>query len=210
MSLNETKNHDAIGDNICKAVSVVYQTYENLNRFFGELDNVGAKEGFVPLVPRFIRWKSDADPGGWAISSFIKPFQLAKDPILKNGSEMRNGPIYVVEALLSDESKKYVGRKPVPQITLGKFTFDFENRPWTTISVSDHWFFYYPTRMQDKFDIEQSGENWISKPKNEKVTHDYWGLKNVVWKSIDLVPVNSREMIKKSVFDELLSFPEVK
>ncbi|AIQ39908.1 hypothetical protein [Paenibacillus sp. FSL R5-0912] len=61
-----------LGGNISLAVKVLRETYKNLNLLFGEMDMIGKEVGFVPLTPRFLRWKSDSYEDGWLLNNFIK------------------------------------------------------------------------------------------------------------------------------------------
>lgn len=57
-------------------VEVLRTTYKNLTLLMGEMDMVGKEQGFAPLGPKFLRWKSDRYEEGWLLSDFIKIYQL--------------------------------------------------------------------------------------------------------------------------------------
>jgi len=146
------------------------------------------------LPPRFLRWRSDQYASGWLTSSFIKLFQSKEDTGLENISDLRDGPVYVVEVDFVSED--------FPVIYLSAFIYDFETTPWGRLrTVSDHWGFSHPIRNYDKFTIINSGEYTISRPRSKKIGKDYWDLKEVVFKRIPLVEVDEAERIKVLIFD---------
>ncbi|GMB09551.1 hypothetical protein [Thermolongibacillus altinsuensis] len=182
-----------MGQNISNAVYVLRETYKNLNLLFSELDRIGEKEGFIPITPRFLRWKSDLDFDGWLISNFIKLYQLEKDPPLKNIPHMKGGYLYGIEIDL--------GENEYPIISLIRYNFDYSGR--TRIpTVSDHWVFWDPFRVEKFFEINENEGLWTSTPL-EKVKDRYWGIQNAIAKEIPLLSVTSPEDIRTKIFQEL-------
>lgn len=186
---------DETGRNIVNAFKVVRKTYENIEKFLADLDNVADKEGYYPISLRFLRWRSDQNSEGWLIGSFVKVYQSKKDPDQDNKTGLKDGPVYAVEIDLLEEKS--------PLIYLSKFVYDFKNHDWDGyVAVSEHWGFYYPVRNKDEFNMENKGEYVESKPKSQKIADNYWGLVEVVFKKIELVDVDSPEKIKSLIIDE--------
>lgn len=137
-----------LGQNITLATNILQKTYENLNLLFVEMDRVGEEEGFMSLTPKFLRWKSESNTNGWLISNFIKLYQLQENSSVPHLSDLRTGDIYCVEVSLNNGMEDY------PEITLARFTYDYDF--WTKMpSVSDHWIFFYPFRDENNFKIQE-------------------------------------------------------
>lgn len=192
------------GENIYTAFKVIENTYTNLAKFFSELDRVGADMGFISITPRFLRWKSDINPEGWLISSFIKLYQLKSDPFLEDDAEIRNGLIYGVEVLLGDEENSDVQAK-IPQIFISKYEYDYIAGNWKRLpSVSEHWGFYWPLRnLKDKF-IQTNVNNVFIVNPISNAKNEYWGLEKVTFKKIPLMEVDSTGKIKERIFEQFL------
>lgn len=189
-------NSNNIGSNIGNAVKVLQQTYENINRLLNEMDTVGSKEGFISITPKFLRWKSDAEPSGWFIRNFIKLYQRKEDPDLDNESGYKDGPIYGVEVNLEEDE---------PQIYLGKFIFEMDPDVWRRLpAVSEHWRYYNPTVREDYMKITQVDNLTIAVPLNEKSSKSYNGIQEVRYTGFNLVSLDSREKVKTMIFDELM------
>ncbi|MEC0373097.1 hypothetical protein [Paenibacillus chibensis] len=188
------------GENISRAVEVLRTTYKNLTLLMGEMDMVGKELGFVPLVPKFLRWKSDSYEEGWLLSDFIKIYQLdgasaGNDHV----SDLKEGPVFVVEIDLE-------GQEGYPEIALSRFQYDLSL--WERVpAVSDHWLFQNPYRLENHFEITYNDGIWRSKTR-EKSIKKYWGLQQAIGKSIPLITVSDAETIKTNIFQELLDLPE--
>ncbi|PET30575.1 hypothetical protein CN518_20350 [Bacillus anthracis] len=113
-----------LGQNITLATNILQKTYENLNLLFIEMDRVGEEEGFMSLTPKFLRWKSESNTNGWLTSNFIKLYQLQENSSVPHLSDLRTGDIYCVEVSLNNGSEDY------PEITLARFTYDYDF--WTS------------------------------------------------------------------------------
>ncbi len=186
-----------MGKNISNAVYVLKETYKNLNLFFLELDRIGEKEGFVPITPKFLRWKSDSDYDGWLTSNFIKLYQLERDSPLNHITSIKSGYLYGIEVDL--EENEY------PIISLIRYNFDYSG--WTRIpAISDHWVFWDPFRVEKFFKITEDSGLWTSIPL-EKGQSRYWGIQNAVAKTIPLLSITSSEAIKTQIFQELENLP---
>jgi hypothetical protein len=188
------------GENISRSVSVLRETYTNLNLLFSEMDMIGKEQGFLPLTSKFLRWKSDSNEEGWLISNFIKVYQLDGESA---GNELvpdlRDGAVFVVEIEL-------VGEEEYPEITLSRFQYDllqWERMP----AISDHWLFHNPYRLENHFIIEGVEDIWRSKTK-EKSSKKYWGLQQAIGKVIPLTTVYDSETIRTQIFQLFYELPE--
>lgn len=191
MTLNTTD----LGHNITNAISVLKESYENINLLFTELDRVAEDEGFVSMIPRFLRWKSDSNHEGWLTSNFIKLYQLEKDPTLDKFPEMRDGYIFGIEVDLEGET--------YPTISLNRYEFDYS--VWPRIpAISDHWVFWDPFRNDKHFNISEDNNYWSSTP-FEKSKQRYWGIQQAFSKDFPLLSITSSEDIKIKIFQELES-----
>ena len=182
-------------ENIGNAFEVVVRTYENIFKLLAELDRVGDKEGYSSITPKFLRWKSDKDYGGWLILSFIKLYQRKEAPTSDKCADLKTDYIYGVDIKLEDK----------PEIILSRYHYNVVD--WDDIpSVSDHWVFYGPIRYKDefKFSTMNIGGQELTKstPKDTNVSNSYRGLKEVIFKKIDLTEIKSSN-IKEEIFDEL-------
>ncbi|OIJ21705.1 hypothetical protein BKP45_03120 [Anaerobacillus alkalidiazotrophicus] len=125
-----------MGGNISIAVDVLRETYKNLHLLFSELDRIGEDEGFVPITPKFLRWKSDSAHEGWLTSNFIKLYQIENEHPSTNITDLKNGPIFGIEVDLGEDE--------YPVIALIRYHFDYSY--WTRLpNVSDHWVFISPS-----------------------------------------------------------------
>lgn len=182
------------GQNISTAVDILLETYENLNLLFTEMDALSEKEGFIPLTPKFLRWKSDSSYEGWLTRNFIKLYQIQNHSSISNLPDINESDIYCVEVDL-------IGEEGYPDITLARLSYDFSQ--WTRLpAVSDHWIFWDIFRIKNHFEIQEENGRWDSKPfkKSEK---KYWGLKRATAIIIPLTEVKSSESIKSMIFKNL-------
>ncbi|WP_121612675.1 hypothetical protein [Mesobacillus foraminis] len=181
------------GQNISTAVHVLVETYKNLNILFTELDALSKEEGFIPLTPRFLRWKSDSSYDGWLTSNFIKLYQITNHTSIPHLPDLSDSDLYCVEVDLT-------GEENYPEVTLAKLTYDFTQ--WTRMpAVSDHWIFGDIFRMDNHFRIKEDNGKWTSEP-FEKSSKKYWGLKKAVAIAVPLVDISSPETIKSKIFKE--------
>ncbi|OAA85103.1 hypothetical protein [Clostridium coskatii] len=184
-------------ENIRNAFKVVNKTYENINKMINSCKTI-ADEGneYVVSVPKFLRWKSDAEVGGWLINDFIVLFQSKHDKELENG--WRNGPIYVLDIDLDYGD--------TPKIYISKFQYkNMEN--WSNgCSPTNHWRFYWPIRNMDEFEGVKTDdyEIWTPKKGKESVADSsYWGIKRAVCYTEELTDINA-DNIQEKIFDRFL------
>lgn len=187
-----------VGQNISNSIFVLKETYKNLNLLFSELDRIAEKEGFIPLTPKFLRWKSDSDYDGWLTNNFIKLYQLEKDVPLKHIQNLKDGFIYGIEVDLEGENN-------YPTISLTRYQFDFSE--WNKIpTISDHWVFWDPFRVDKFFEITKINGVWTSTTL-EKAKNRYWGMQSAVSIDIPLLSITSPEDISSKIFAELENLP---
>lgn len=172
------------GQNITTAVTVLRETYKNLDLLFGELDRIGEEEGFIPITPKFLRWKSDADYDGWLTRNFIKLYKIPED----SASPIKT--IYGIEIDLDKEK--------FPILSLLKYTFEASEWPEKT-SPSDHWIFWDPFRRDNFFNIDKADGVWTSVPL-EKAKKRYRGMQKAIFISMPLVSIASPEDVRNIVF----------
>lgn len=173
------------GQNITAAVSVLKETYQNLELLFKELDRIGEEEGFIPVTPKFLRWKSDAYYDGWLTSNFIKLYEVEED------SAARTKTVYGAEIDL--EGEEY------PSLSIIQYIFDAAEWPEST-SPSDHWIFWDPFRRDNLFNIEENNGVWTSTPL-EKMKKRYRGMIKATAVDMPLVSVTSPEDVRQLVFE---------
>jgi hypothetical protein len=187
--------HKTRGENITNAITVLKETYENLELLFSELDRVGTEEGFFCLTPRFLRYKSDTDYLGWLTSDFTKLYQRKSDTVAPHLPELREGAIFGIEVELQDEDNGY------PVLSIIEYFYDYTY--WNRLpSVSDRWVFYCPFRNENEFKIEESNGTWTSVP-FDRVKKKYWGLQKAVAYGMPLVEIKSSEDIRDKVFGKM-------
>lgn len=185
---------DSKGQNVTHAISVIKETYKNLNLLFSDLDSIGEEKGFLSLTPRFMRWKSDSHYDGWLTSNFIKLYQLDSDPVLENFEDLRNGDIYGIEIELADCD--------YPTISLLRYKFNLKE--WTKLpGMSDHWLIWDPFRIENLFTIQENEGVWTSET-TEKAKKKYWGLEKATAVDIPLFSITSTEDIEEKIFKKLL------
>lgn len=192
-----------IAQNINNAFLVVRETYYNLNKLFSALDNECIENGYINIIKNqkpFLRWKSDNEPFGWLINSFVKLYQKKDSPKKNDNSQSneirKDNNIYALEFNLETS----------PIIRLAKFSFSTDS--WTkSPTVSEHWVFYWPLKKTNTNDFEFSFDNNLqkSKPKNDATSEKFKKLKYVEYKELLLTEITSQnfsEIIFKG-FNEL-------
>jgi len=195
-------NINSSEQNIENAFSVAKTTYVNLSKLFSALDNVSIENGFVNIIKdqkSFLRWKSDNDPFGWLINSFIKLYQgsdIPKKIEESQSDEIRNNEfIYAIDFNLEES----------PILKIAKFSFDIAE--WTNSpNVSDHWVYYWPLKTDNltEFDFIEEGKYTKSTPKNKTIADKFRKLNYAKFKNISLINITSENFIE-NIFDEFKS-----
>lgn len=159
-----------------------------------EMDALASEEGFIPLTPKFLRWKSDSSFEGWLTSNFIKLYQMENHAAVPHLSELNEGDLFLVEIDLNSE-------EGYPEITLARISFDYNQ--WIRIpAVSDHWIFWDIFRNENHFQIDEVNGRWESRPYKKSVKK-YWGLQEAIAITLPLVEVSSTDRIRSNLFQKL-------
>lgn len=186
-------NSVSVQENIKNAFEVVRKTYESVDKLLAEMDRQSVECGFVPVIPQFLRWKSDREYQGWFIQSFIKLYQRDFATPCRSGNGLKNDPIYAVEISFKEE----------PRMTLCKYVYSTLEHWDKPPSVSEYWFFYWPLYDGDNFtDHELENGVFRNVPNDEKTSEKFGKIQEVIWKEIDLLSITSTN-IRDMVFREL-------
>jgi hypothetical protein len=194
--------HDA-GRNISLSVKVLRETYKNLSLLFNEMDAIGQEQGFIPLLPKFLRWKSDNYEDAWLLRNMIKLYQMEGESAGNdNLPDLKDGDIFAVEIDLE-------GEEEYPEMTVSRFRFDLTK--WNRLpSIADHWLFWEPYRYDNHFVIEQDADGlWRSRTKEKSVPR-YWGLKEAVGVTFPLTSVYNADTIRTELFGSMLRLPDLR
>jgi len=156
-----------------------------MHKFLAELNAVASEEGFVPMLDRFLQWRSDRQWEGWLIWSFITLLQRKADPAHASVAGLRQGSIYCIEVSFEMESD--------PALYLSRFDYDPSVSTWTgPPAVTDHWAYFYPVRPSPGFQITKLSEQlFVSRPDTKNKAR-YWGLDKVVFTKTELVSVDDQ------------------
>jgi len=181
---------NSYSDNIKNAFSVVYNTLENVKKLMEYCDKVAESNGYYSCTDKFLRNNTDNSVDGWVYNKFFKIYQSGEEEVLDNG--WRNGPLYVLEINLEEEPKYYVSK------------FEYENiSEWSKgISPSSWWAFYFPTDINDnRIEFNKLDDIYnVGVPKGS-YKKSYWGLERVVFRSGDLLEINS-DNVNTYIFGE--------
>ncbi|WP_456272424.1 hypothetical protein [Bacillus sp. AK031] len=192
-------------DNIRNAFSVVYHTYENIQKLMDYCKTVGSQESnYVSVVDKFLRYKSDSDFTGWFIQDFILLFQHKNDGELEN--EWRDGPLYVMEIELYNNGLEPEEKLELPRVRLSKFEYESLHDWQKGCSPTHHWRFYYPLRKGDLMDIQRKGDTYQITPQDQEASdRHYWGVNKITSTSIPLTDITADNILEKvfHTFDRL-------
>ena len=193
-----------VGMNITNAVHVLFQTYENIDKLMRYCQNIAEEAGYKCMtpVPRFLRWKSDADFWGWGPRDFIMLFQRIDDELLDNG--WHDSAVYGMQITLY--------YNPADELEPGIYPIKYnykDIKSWSAgYSPADYKFFDEPSWLEDKFKIEERGDYTVTFPKTEQISQRYFGITSLIYKNFELMSVTS-DNVKEIVFgsfDELANY----
>ena len=186
-------------NNLRNAVSVLRDTYVNIEKLARFLQDKAQENGFVCMTNDILMWQSKRNTYGWVTSKFTLVFQHADSPLFENG--WRDDDIYGVEISFEsdDEMCLYVS----------KFHYSMGLRDWRPgCKPSDDWGFTHPKWNHGKFNIVKQDGLIVSTPRSAKESREYWGIDYAVYKGetlFDLTADNVNEKIF-SVMKELSGF----
>ena len=160
-------------------------------------------EEFGIKQPNYQQWESGKrKPSSKTLEKFANFFGVTMDYLAGNDEELdngwRNGPLYVLGINLEEYPIYYTCK------------FEYEDiKEWTSgISPSSGWAFYYPTDIKDnrlEFTELQNGYiQGLPKPFYKK---SYWGLERTIFKSGDLIEINS-DNVNSKIFEEFNKLKE--
>jgi hypothetical protein len=183
-----------LSENIKNAFNVVKKTYENVDKLMKYCDSIANNCGYEAVTEKFLRYKSDSYYGGWLIDSFIKLYQSKNDKIMEN--EWKDGPIFSMELSFENE----------PIVYLAKFEYD-NISGWSkgTISPTAYWVFSESIDCEGSEFKEENLDNKdgyrVSEPESQNIKEKYWGIKRIVYTTVDLLQLDSNNISGK-VFGE--------
>lgn len=185
-----------IGENIRNALLVLYGTYENVHKLIDYCTVVARESGYLPVGPRFLRWKSDNDTRGWLINSFVLLYQGDQEEDIE-GSDWRNGPVYALDICLGKKHDKDY----IPMIHMSKFEFENMAQLGGRCSAASHWVFHNPVHGDLNCTVSEKEGFRIAEP-NERMRQQYWGLRRVVSTTTPLADITA-ENLRERAFDTL-------
>jgi len=182
----------SLGENIHTAFEIVAKTYENVSKLISFCQDEASEESdFILSSPKFLRWKSDNDLGGWLMKSFIQLFQSSEDKLLDN--QWREGPIYVMEINLNPYTYSE------PMVNLAKFLY-VDISSWNEgVSPASHWIFHDPL-YDGKVEYDGDDFEYTGTISDEAYSSRHWGLYRVVGVGMPLVEI-TRENVREKIFD---------
>lgn len=184
------------GENIRNAAIVLLKTYENVYKMMADCRRIAIEAGYKTVTDKFLRWKSDGDPSGWLIKSFVMLFQKQTDDELANG--WRKGSVFGVEIVILDKNNMDKN----PEVLLTRFDYNNLEEWYSGCSPADHWGFHQPINSGFVRDFLCEDFEWykVSKPKTEKIADTYWGLIQAITTSCPLTDITS-DNLKATIFD---------
>lgn len=187
---------NSYSENIKNAFSVVYNTLENVKKLMEYCDKVAEDNGYYACTTKFLRNNTDGSVDGWVYNKFFKIYQSMEDEGLENG--WRNGPLYVLE----------INFEKFPMYYVSKFEYE-DIKGWRGgISPSDWWAFYFPTNISDsRIEFTQLDDMYTVGVPKGSYKKSYWGLERTVFRSGDLVEINS-DNVGINIFGEFNKLKE--
>jgi hypothetical protein len=189
-----------VGDNIAKAVKVLGDTYENIQKMFAVLTSEATERGLINPNKYPLRWRSDQDPRGWWLRSMTQLFHL--DPQLPKVGVKSNHILFVLEVNLTGCKVMDVAR---PIILTSAFLYKTEVASERTLrtGLGEQWLYYFPIHNDKEFQFESRGEfdGNRSKPKDESIGSRYQGLIGAVTTQRPLEKISDKEGVKQLLSD---------
>lgn len=176
-----------LDENLCNAVNVLRETYNNLIKLLSFLKVKAPEYGFRCVTNDFLIWQSKSNTWGWVASKFTLLFQYNNSSLNEKG--WTGDDIFGMEICLDDE----------PGLYISKFTFTdgLENVP-DSLKSSDEWVFTHPKWNKDKFYIQTDKDGLIiSKPQSKKISQKHWGMSSAVFKRDTFFDLTAENVYKK-------------
>lgn len=181
---------DSCSKNIENAFLVVHNTLENAKKLMEYCDKVAENNGYSSCTPKFLRNNTDSSVDGWVYNKLFKLYQSKEDEELDN--KWRNGPIYVLE----------INFEEMPLYYLSKFEYENLNSWQSAMSPSSWWVFYFPTDIKDnRIEFTKLDDIYTVGIPKESYKKTYWELKRTVFRSKDLLELNS-DNVNINIFGE--------
>jgi hypothetical protein len=182
-----------LSDNIKIAFEVVSKTYESVNKFIKYCDSTSVENGYEPVINKILK---DSSNSGYEISltkRIVKLYQQKRDDKLNNG--WRNGPIFAIEIDFYDKPVIYVSKLEYEDIA-----------EWRRgVSLTEYWGFSDPIESENSGFIKNPTPEiegyFVSVPGTQELKKEYWDIKEVIYKEIDLLEIDSSNVYKK-IFGE--------
>lgn len=188
------------GKNIMTAFNVVFQTYSNLKKMFEELDEIAERNNATNIISHksgFLRERSEIEPKGWYLRSFIKLYQKKNGESISD-SLLINEPIYAMEISFHDSSFD-----DSPEVVLAKLNYKDDTFQGKDPNISEHWKFYRPLHVNQNFTERKVGDITITKPINTDISGKYGNIKEARYKKVKLVDIKPDNI--ENIFQELLA-----
>lgn len=184
-----------LGENIHNAFSVVFKTFESIEKLMKKCREECIKEKYHMPVDKFLRYSSDTHWQGWIYWSFILLYQRHEDgAVMENG--WINAPVYAMEINVDSETCEE------PQLNIARFDFK-DIQEWSSgCSPYNYWVFYDPMHLSKYWDSEMNNGYCYISPKKmyqDKMEKNYWGFEKAILWSCPLVDVN-HENYKEKIF----------
>lgn len=159
------------GENIHNAFSVVFKTFQNIEKLMNQCKRELEQERYYMPTERFLRYRSDLCWEGWICWSFILLFQRRADGVVMDNGWI-DGSVYAVEINVDSETCQ------VPLVYIAKMDFEGMSTWSEGCSPSNHSLFYQAI--------------------HEEEPQSFWGLKQIRKKSVELTelrPDNYRDIV---------------
>lgn len=184
-----------LDENLCNAVKVLRETYNNLVKLANYLKTKAPEYGFRCVTNDILMWQSKSNIWGWVTSKFTLLFQHSDKPMFENG--WADDDIFGMEVCLDDD----------PGLYISKYSYTDGLEGWSAgCKSSDEWGFTHPKWNKDKFYIQTDKNGLIiSNPKSDKISQKYWGMSRAVFKRDTFYDLTAENIYEKifAVMDEL-------
>lgn len=177
-----------LDENLRNAVSVLRETYYNIDKLVNFLRAKAPEFGFTCITNEILMWQSKRNIWGWIPSKFTVLFQHSNKEPFENG--------YVDDDIFGVE----INFEEAPSLHISRFHYADGVGNWTVkCKPSDEWGFTWPRWKKEECEINQKDGLIISKPR-ENMSSKYWGLTYALYKGDSFSDITS-DNVKSKVFD---------